>query len=277
MNIAPTTKLCMIVGSPVKHSLSPAMHNAALVDLLLDDEYVYVGCEITENRIPHFVDAIKTLKIHGISCTAPLKESIMPYLDRIDSVASEIGAVNTILYQEDKLSGFNTDWQGIVKPLSHYLKAKAVPMKALIVGAGGAAKAAAYGLSRLGLDTTICNRDRSAAISLAGKYDFAVADQDRRLEVSQFDVIINSVPSNAQRENDFFDYLGSNVHGGQIMFDITYGSVSLLAEQARRNDLEIIDGRQMLLYQGMEQFRIFTNAEPSELVMRKALGLEVRS
>lgn len=274
MNITPSTKLCMIVGSPIKHSLSPVMHNAAFSVTGLDDKYVYVGCDINEKQIDDLIRAVKALRVHGISCTAPLKESIFEYLDTVDPIAEQIGAVNTIVNTDGKLHGYNTDWLGVTKPLYNVFGLNN-DQQILLVGAGGAAKAAAYGLANDNYDVTICNRTLDAAQSLGDKYAFKVIAQDNQVSVGNYDVIINTVPSVAHESNSFFDYLGENCRQNQVVFDITYGSSNRFTELAVRNQATVIDGREMLLYQGMEQFHLFTGLHAPEAAMRIAIGLGV--
>src|SRR5215469_6755884 len=156
MKITAKTKICMVIGDPVEPSLSPQMHNAGYEELHIDDQFVYVACHVKVNDIENFVKGIRTMNIWGISCTIPHKRAVMPYLDEIDEVAKKIGAVNTIVNHDNKLIGYNTDWLGILNPLGKFttLKEKHVA----IIGAGGAARAAAYAVTSKGAKLSLFNR-----------------------------------------------------------------------------------------------------------------------
>src|SRR5207302_1879505 len=111
------TKICMVIGDPVKHSAGPKMYNAVYEKLQIDDEYVYVAAEVKPGRIEEAVRGIRAFGIRCVSVTVPHKKSVMQFLDVIDEVAKKIGAVNTIVNEDGKLKGYNTDWLGAVLPL----------------------------------------------------------------------------------------------------------------------------------------------------------------
>lgn len=117
MKLSAKTKICLIIGDPVEHSLSPAMHNAGYEALGIDDQFVFLGANVKVEDVGVTVDAMRKMRIHGLTCTIPHKVEVMKFLDRIDPTAKKIGAVNTVLNQNGKLIGFNTDWLGAVIPL----------------------------------------------------------------------------------------------------------------------------------------------------------------
>ena len=110
MNITGKTKLCIIIGDPVEHSLSPAMHNAAYVELGIDHEFVFVASRVRVENIKSVVTAMRVMGFRGLTCTVPHKVEVMQYLDKIDPIAKKIGAVNTVVNNGGKLIGYNTDW-----------------------------------------------------------------------------------------------------------------------------------------------------------------------
>lgn len=270
MNITGSTRLYMIVGADVEHSLSPKMHNAAFIKLGLDSKYVYVGANIQVHEIADFITALRVLDIKGVSCTTPLKAAIIPYLDDLDPIAARIGAVNTVVNRSGKLHGYNTDWIGIVKPLKSYLGD--IQKKYLLIGAGGAAAAAAYGLSTLHADVTIANRTLAQAESVADQYGFHACLLNKIPDLAPYDIIINTLPVHV-RDHMIFEPIENALNAHHTAFDITYGSDNSFTSAAGVRGATVIDGREMLLYQGLEQFKLFTGKPAPELVMRQAIGL----
>ena len=115
MEISGRTKICGVIGNPIKHTLSPIMHNAAFKKLNLD--FAYVAFKVEENMLQEAIEGMRALKIHGLNVTIPHKESIIQFLDGIDPEARDIGAVNTILNKADELIGYNTDGIGAIKAI----------------------------------------------------------------------------------------------------------------------------------------------------------------
>src|SRR5258708_1483752 len=117
MNITAKTKINIVIGDPVEHSLSPQIHNAGYKALHIDDQYVYVASRVGVKNIEDFIKGVRLMNINGVSCTIPHKIAVMPYLDHIEDIAKKIGAVNTIVNENGKLYGYNTDWLGILLPI----------------------------------------------------------------------------------------------------------------------------------------------------------------
>src|SRR3990167_7491456 len=139
MSISAKTKMCIIIGDPVEHSLSPAMHNAGYEALGIDDQFVFTAATVKSENLKKVIKAVQAMGICGLTCTIPHKIEVMQYLDEIDEVAKKIGAVNTVLNMSGKLIGYNTDWLGVIKPLEKYSKLRG--KKVAVIGAGGAARA----------------------------------------------------------------------------------------------------------------------------------------
>lgn len=269
MKITAKTKICMVIGDPIEHSLSPQLHNAGYKALGIDDQYVYVASCVHGEQIEQFIDGVRAMNIKGISCTIPHKIAVMPYLDRIDAVAKKIGAVNTIVNDNGILTGFNTDWIGIAKPLERVttLQNKSVA----IIGAGGAARAAAYAITERGGKLTVYNRTLEKAQTLAqdfGGNAYSLADLH---QLEQADIIINTTAVGLENKTQSIiptEYIKKT----QIIFDAVYGKdETQLIKIAQAKGATTIAGVEMLLHQGLAQFKLYTQQEPPEDVMRKVL------
>lgn len=268
MKITARTKICMVIGDPVEHSLSPKIHNAGYEALNIDDQFVYVACHVNVNEIENFIKGIRAMKIRGISCTIPHKIAVMPYLDEIDKVAKKIGAVNTIVNQNNKLVGYNTDWLGILTPLEKMttLNGKTVA----IIGAGGAARAAAYAVTSKGAKVTIYNRTFEKAKELAEEFGGIAFGIDDLENIVNADIVINTTSVGLKNKNKTIlpkEFISKN----QIIFDAVYGDETQLLKDAKEKGAMTIAGIEMLLYQGVEQFKLYTGHDAPIDVMRKVL------
>ena len=270
MNIAARTKICMVIGDPVEHSLSPKMHNAGYKALGIDNEFVYVGAHVKPENLPDFTKGIKAMQIRGVSVTIPHKQEIMKYLDEIDETAKKIGAVNTIVNNNGILKGFNTDWIGVYKPLKNTSNLK--KNKAIIIGAGGAAKSAVYALLKIGVKRVgIYNRTFEKAKSISAQFNIEPVI-DLIEHKKNTDIIINATSLGLSKEDELpvpIEYINRN----QIVFDLVYTShgKTRLIKEAEKKGAKTITGIEMLLHQGFEQFKLFTGHDAPEDAMRKAL------
>jgi len=147
--ITSTTKLCALFGNPIEHSLSPLIHNAAFGYLNLD--FVFLAFKVA--RVKEAVEGIRALDMKGVSVTIPHKVAVMDYLDEVEEVAGKIGAVNTIVNRDGRLIGYNTDWSGAIEALEEKVTLKG--KNALVLGAGGAARAITFGLKEKGAQSTV--------------------------------------------------------------------------------------------------------------------------
>lgn len=267
--ITAKTKICMVIGDPVEHSLSPQMHNAGYESLHIDNQYVYVACQVGIEDIKKFIEGIRVMNIRGISCTVPHKIAVMPYLDEIDEVAQKIGAVNTIVNNDGKLIGYNTDWQGILLPLEKLtsLNGKTVA----ILGAGGAARAAAYAVTKKGAKLVIYNRTLEKAQDIAKEFNGNAFGITELNTITNAEIIINTTSVGLQNVSETIlpvDYI-SNHH---IIFDAVYGHETKLLKDAKEKKAKTISGIEMLLHQGIEQFKLFTGYDAPVDVLRKVLA-----
>lgn len=254
------TDLYCIFGNPVEHSKSPAMHNAWFEYYKINA--VYTAFKVT--NITHATTAMKTLNIKGASITIPFKESVMESLDLIDENALNIGAVNTIINKDGKLSGFNTDFMAAIEPLKPFgIKNK----KVCILGAGGAAQAVAHGIHKNNGDIIIINRSIKRGRQLALKYNAQFISMQEINQINKFkaDILINTTPIGMYPENKIKDspFPSHLLNRKMIVMDIIYNPLNtMLLSQAKITGCTIINGLSMFMHQGAAQFKLWTGITP---------------
>ena len=266
MNISAKTKLCMVIGDPVEHSLSPAMHNAGYKAAGLDSEFVYDGTHVTPQNLEAFVNAIRVMNIRGVSCTMPHKQAIMPLLDKIDPIAQKIGEVNTVVNNNGILTGCNTDWLGVIAPLENLTKLEG--KRVAVLGAGGSARAAIYGLVSRGAEVTCFNRTLDKAVRLAQEFNCKAQPlvAAAAVELYSADIYVNTIPNSDKL------FPGGFQAPGRIVFDIVYSNkTSAIIADAKKAGCKVVTGHDMLLHQGTAQFALFTGVPAPEQAMRQAL------
>jgi shikimate dehydrogenase len=242
------TKYVAIFGNPVYHSLSPQMHNAAFNHLGLNMAYLAFGVEEAVDA----ATAMRTLDILGASITVPHKEAIMPHLDDFDEMSRAIGAVNTVLVQEGRLMGYNTDWLGVVRALGQVTD---LPGKScLVLGAGGAARAAIYGLQRESVKVFLMNRSEARGRRLSDEMNCTFVNW-QSWDQLDMELVINHW-----------------LQSGMVAMDMVYRPLNTkLLRDAEAAGCLCVYGLDMLLYQGTAQFEIWTGKEAPVEVMRQAL------
>lgn len=268
--ITAKTKLCMVIGDPIDHSLSPQIHNAGYEALQIQDQFVYVASLVHIEHIADFIQGVRVMGIRGISCTMPHKLAVMEYLDILDETAKRIGAVNTIVNERGTLKGYNTDWLGVVTPLE-----KLTPLSeknVAVLGAGGAARGIIYGLTKKGAKVTIYNRTQEKAETLAVEFGCEVALLSDRENLAAADIIINAT-SVGMKPNEQQTPIETDIlHKNQIVFDAIYTPFETkLLNEAKKQGAQTIPGIEMLLYQATAQFELYTGQKAPEEVMRKVL------
>lgn len=269
------TLLVGIIGDPVEHSLSPPMHNAAFKHLEMD--YVYVPFHVSGENLEKAIQGARSLEIRGLNVTIPHKTAVIPYLDEVDPAAQLIGAVNTIKFNEDKAKGFNTDGLGAVKALEEITPVK--DKKVLIMGAGGAARALAFQLILNGIrDLVIANRTPEKAVQLAldiqSKLEFSPeATGLGEVELSSTDILINTTSVGMYPHQDQPPLIrGQQMHPELVVNDVIYNPLKTnLLKEAESIGARTLNGTKMLLYQGMESFRIWTGVAPPVEVFERSL------
>jgi len=267
MNITANTTICAIIGDPIKHSFSPVMHNAGYKKLNLD--FKYVGFNVKKEQLQNAINGIRALNIKGVSITIPHKQSIIPFLDEIDETAKKIGAVNTIINNNGILKGYNTDWEGCMQAILEKTPIK--NKKIGILGAGGAARAIAFGIHKNQGQLIIFNRSFDKAKSLAKDVQ-ASADKLINFKNYKLDIIINATPVGMYPLINNSPLLKENIHESQIVMDTIYNPhETKLISIAKQKGAISIYGYKMLLYQGVKQFEMFTNQTAPIKTMEKTL------
>ncbi|MCL4479476.1 MAG: shikimate dehydrogenase [Deltaproteobacteria bacterium] len=273
------TEILGIVGHPLGHSVSVPMQMSAIFKLGMD--YVYMSFDIMPQDLSFAVQQFKHEGLKGFNVTIPYKEAIIPYLDDMDVKAHQIGAVNTVNREDGKLKGYNTDWLGYIHSLKQELDFNPSGKRAIIIGAGGASKAVAFALLESGINfLLIVNRSIARAESLSkhlGTYfkasDIRVLPLDRINEVSnnRYDLIVNTT-SVGMKESGSINIDFSRLKKDVIVSDIVYNPIETpFLKSAKQYGLKTHNGTGMLLYQGMESFRIWTGITPPIDVMREAM------
>ncbi|MCS7149418.1 MAG: shikimate dehydrogenase [Caldimicrobium sp.] len=261
-----------IIGDPVSHSLSPVMHNEAFRSLGF--KAVYGAFWVRREELSQAVEALKVLKIQGLSVTIPHKEEIMKYLHEVDEVSRAIGAVNTILNKENTLLGLNTDWIGVKRAFEERnisLKGKRVA----ILGAGGASRAVIYALKREGAsDIILYNRTWDKAKELADRFEID-AQPWESLNRAYGDIIIQTTSVGLKSKETPVDE--KVLRNFEIAMDIVYLPLkTMFIYLAERMGLTTIDGLRMLLHQGVEQFKLFTGYDAPFKIMEKVIYEEAK-
>jgi len=262
------TRSYALFGSPVAHSLSPLMHNAAFRESGISAQYTAI-----EVRTPReAIERIKKSGIDGASITIPFKTGIMDYLNEMSPDALGIGAVNTIVNDNRKLLGFNTDWQGFTADLREAgLKIKG--KKFAVMGAGGAARSVVYGILHEGGIPLIFNRSIARGKALAR--DFGCAFHN--LDDARADVLVNATPVGMHPNTNESPVSKNVLPRFEWVIDLVYNPLETrLLREAREAGCEVRSGLGMLVHQGAEQFRIWTGKEPPLELMKTVVESELR-
>lgn len=268
MNITSKTTICMIIGDPVEHSISPQMHNACYEAVGLEEKFVFVASKVKRENLEQAINGIKALNIHGITVTIPHKTNVMNLLDTIDPVAEKIGAVNTVVNKNGTLTGYNTDWVGIADSLKHTTQLK--DKEVAILGAGGAARAAIFAVKELGAKVGIFNRTVENAKILAEEFNCVYASINETEKIKNYDVIINTTSVGLKSVETPIS--ADAIKKEHIVFDIIYTPYETqLLKLAKEKGAQVIHGTEMLLYQGLAQFKLYTGKDVPEEIMRKAI------
>ena len=257
------TKVYGVAGDPVGKSLSPVMMNTAFRRETVNAVYLALQTASVED----LVELIRQIPIQGVSITMPHKQAILPHLEHMDPLSKKIGAVNTILRAQDgKLYGFNTDVSGIVVPLEKRLPLKGA--KVLVLGAGGSARAAVFGLRDKGADVFLLNRTPETAAKLA-KQSGAKAIKREAVPKTSFDVILNATPVGMSGQNGA-SILAAEDLKTKFVFDLVYNPIDTpLIRLARQQNIPVITGVEMFVQQGARQFEIWTGKPaPEEEMLR---------
>jgi shikimate dehydrogenase len=278
MKISGKTRVCGIIGDPVEHSLSPVMHNTAFEELNLD--FVYVAFRVRREELREAVIGARSLDLHGLNVTMPHKNAVMRYLDEIDSTIRSIGAVNTILSDEGRLIGYNTDGVGALKALKETgitLKGK----KLLLLGAGGGGKAIAFHAAQEVEELVILNRTPQKAKKLAEvlRKDFnkkidsnGLSIETIKEELRDTDILVNATSVGMHPKVDQSLVPPSLLRPDLCVMEIVYSPLETkLAKDAKALGAKVVSGIEMLVYQGAASFEIWTNHKAPVKAMKQAV------
>ena len=259
------TKVYGIAGNPVGHSLSPVLHNAGFAAVGIDAVYLPLHTESVDD-LWAFVEG---LPVSGLSVTMPWKVAVLPRLDTVEPEAAGFGAVNTVARREDgSCYGTNTDLAAIVEPLEAQLPLQGA--RVLLLGAGGAARAAAFGLQARGADVAILNRTRAAAETLARESGAAVAEPGK---LRGYDVIVNATPAGMLgAAADELAVDASALADARLVFDMVYRPTETpLVRLARARGIPVITGDAMFLHQAAAQWQFWTGTPAPLATLQHAL------
>lgn len=252
----PTTAQYGIIGWPLGHSMSPALHNWAFDALGIDAEYR--AYPLPPEDMEYFMAHVRELPISGLSVTIPHKLAIKPYLDGLSDGVLAVGAVNTLYWDGKRLMGDNTDVFGFTAPL------RKMPIQfesAMVFGAGGAARAVVAGLLQLGVpDIVVTNRNADKAMELAKEFHVSAADWDERHRIDA-QLLVNTTPLGMLGDSVALSPLPEQMRlsSNQFVYDIVYNPVrTKFIEQGREAGCHTVDGLEMFLSQALEQFRLWT-------------------
>ncbi len=274
-------KVYGIVGHPVVHSLSPAMHTAGFKAAGVEAEYRLFDIDPGNlELLANFCYETEINGIGGFSVTLPYKQAIMTYLDHYDPLAKTIGAVNTVAIETDPntkapiLIGYNTDATGAMAALAE--KIKLPGKRVLMMGAGGAGRAIIYCLKQYGADVHVFNRDMEKAEKIADEFDVNSIEYRLIKKESRFDVIINATSVGMSPNITESLLHAEQIQAGSLVMELVTSPLNTqLLREAKKAGAEIISGERMLLHQAVGQFEIwFGGVAPLE-TMEKALYLEL--
>lgn len=259
------TSLFGVIGNPVKHSLSPLMHNQAFA--ATDCNAVYLAFCVSNPGAA--LKSIKALNVRGLSVTLPHKVAVMEYLDDIDQMAASIGAVNTIVHHNGKLTGYNTDCQGAIQALQTQTTIDG--MAVAIIGAGGAARAIGFGLATVAGGLTILNRTRKSGERLAADLQAEFLPLDE-CQPNRYDILINASPVGMHPHTAAMPIAKQALSKKMVVMDIVYNPLNTrLLEEAAAKGCRTISGLDMFVFQGALQFELWTGKQAPVAIMREAV------
>ena len=273
MPINGKTVLHGIMGNPVTHSLSPAMHNGAFAATGINA--VYVPFPVTD--VAKALEGFRALGVRGISVTIPHKQAVIPYLDTIDPIAEKIGAVNTLVIDNGSITGLNTDWIGANRALEEQISIAGKDM--LLLGSGGSAKAIGFGLLEAGANVSIVSRTPASGKDLAQLLSCPWHPLSQITDL-QGDIIVNATSVGMSPDDHSTLVPKKILDRFSVIMDIVYSPLQTrLLKEAQESGCRTVNGLAMLLYQGVAQFELWTNQEAPVDIMREALlaGIQTKN
>jgi shikimate dehydrogenase len=254
----------ILLGNPVRQSLSPLMHNAALKEMEIEGNY----SAFCVHDLGSAIQGMRGMNIRGASITIPFKEAVIKYLDDVDGDALKIGSVNTIINKNGLLTGFNTDWLGLILTLQAEMPIKGKTI--VIIGAGGTARAAAYGIIKEGGFPVIVNRTLERAKILSDRFHcpfYSLAEIGK----IKADCLINTTPV-GMYPKDKSPVKASVLAGFRYVMDVIYNPLKTkLLSDAEKQGCNIFSGLDMFVHQGAQQIKLWTGKEPPNTLMKKVI------
>jgi len=271
--ITSATSITGLVGLPIGHSVSPHIHNAAFASLNTDA--VYIPFAVTDlqsffKRMVHPRTREIDWRLRGLSITAPHKTAVIDALDWIEPGAREMGAVNTVVVADDRLCGYNTDASAFLSPLQERM-GSLNGKRVAIIGAGGAASAALYGLKQENASVTLFARNMQRAKQLAGRWSIASRELQGAV-FGEFDMVVNATPlgTKGPLESET-PVLAQQFGGARLAYELVYNPrVTQFLREAKKAGCETLDGLPMLLAQAAQQSELWTGLKPNGEIMRTA-------
>ena len=264
------TRIFGVAGNPIAHSLSPLMHNTAF----RRENVNAVMLPLKVRSLADLLTVVEELPLAGVAVTMPLKEEVLPYLANMDPLTARIGACNTLRTGADgKLYGFNTDVAGVVRPLEKRLRLRGA--RIAVLGAGGAARAAVFGLVEQGAEVFIVNRTHENAVALARQAK-AKSLKHEQFAKQHFDVLINSTPCGMKGNKQALPIAENELNAG-IVFDMVYNPLETpLLKLAHARGIPVVSGLEMFVQQGARQFEIWTGKPAPEPDMLRVVEFALR-
>jgi len=264
------TRIFGVAGNPIAHSLSPLMQNTAF----RRESVNAVLLPLKVRALNDLLSVARALPLSGVAVTMPLKQEVLPHLANMDPLTARIKACNTLRTGADgKLYGFNTDVAGVVRPLEKRLRLKGA--RVAVLGAGGAARAAVFGLIDQGAEVFVVNRTHEKAVALA-KEAKAKALKHEQFAKQHFDVLLNSTPCGMAGNKQALPIAENELNAG-LVFDMVYNPLETpLLKLAKARGIPVVTGLEMFVQQGARQFEIWTGKPAPEAEMLRVVELELR-
>jgi len=284
-SISTATRIYGVVADPVAHSLSPVVHNAALQAAGIDA--VYLPFRVPAEQLDEFLERAANWPLSGLSVTIPHKEAVLKHAVRQDELVTAIGAANTLAFEPSGVAAFNTDATAAVESLKNALlyrdatggdadetgqSGEGCGLKtAIVLGAGGAARAVAFGLKQQGVDVTVTSRTLERSKRIATEVGCKAVDWNARYRVPH-DCVVNATPIGMHPNVDETPYTKEHLRQYMTVFDTVYNPENtLLVKEARAVGCQIVTGVDMFVRQAAIQFRIWQGVAAPGQVMRDAL------
>lgn len=272
--ITPNTDVYAVIADPIGHSLSPAVHNAAFCELGMDK--VYVPIRVPKEQLEEFMSYGRGFGLKGLSVTIPHKEAILEFVDSTDQAVDHIGAANTVVLDSFEKAAYNTDFQAALASIDNTLGRGGdvdvlAGRGAIVLGAGGVARAIVHALKTRNVDVTIAARKLERAEALADQFKCKTVDWNVRHN-SSYDMVINCTPVGMHPHVNESPFDGKHLRRSMIVFDTVYNpEQTLLIKQARDVHASVVTGVDMFVRQAALQFKLFTEEEAPAETMREAI------